>query len=161
VIVLVAFVQMGASEDAGDTDISNGWGTRYSWVSGLEVAKEEAQAKHKPMMVILHRSWCGACKNLKSLFQDDAEVIGLSENFVMVNLGDKDEPNEAIYKPDGGYIPRVLFFHPDGSLLKDIINDEGNEKYKYYHFSTETIVSAMRQVLKLSESWSRIPSDEL
>jgi protein-disulfide reductase (glutathione) len=79
----------------------------------------------------------------------------------MVNLGDKDEPNEAIYKPDGGYIPRVLFFHPDGSLLKDIINDEGNEKYKYYHFSTETIVSAMRQVLKLSENWSRIPSEEL
>ena len=30
----------------------------------------------------------------------------LSEDFVMVNLGDDEEPSDPKYKPDGGYIPR-------------------------------------------------------
>ena len=30
----------------------------------------------------------------------------MSENFVMINLGDDKEPTEEKFKPDGGYIPR-------------------------------------------------------
>ena len=30
----------------------------------------------------------------------------MSENFVMINLGDDNEPTEEKFKPDGGYIPR-------------------------------------------------------
>ena len=43
---------------------------------------------------------------------------------------DDDEPGEDIYKPDGGYIPRVLFINPDGSVMDDVINEGGNAKYK-------------------------------
>jgi len=43
---------------------------------------------------------------------------------------DDDEPAEDIYKPDGGYIPRVLFINPDGSVMDDVINEGGNAKYK-------------------------------
>ena len=42
--------------------------------------------------------------------------------------------------------PRIFFLHPDGNLLKDITNKEGNPKFKYYYFSTESILDSMEQV---------------
>merc|ERR1719201_1730628 len=79
----------------------------------------------KPLMLVIHKSWCGACKKLKSIFAEDQEILDLSAKFVMVNAGDDDEPSEEVYKPDGGYIPRILFFKPDGTFLKDIVNTDG------------------------------------
>eukprot|EP00092_Neocalanus_flemingeri_P003456 GFUD01003705.1.p1 GENE.GFUD01003705.1~~GFUD01003705.1.p1 ORF type:complete len:163 (-),score=35.51 GFUD01003705.1:270-758(-) len=142
-------------------DISNGWGSQYSWVNSLEAAKSQAISEQKPLMLIIHKSWCGACKKLKALFSTDQEILDLSKNFVMVNLGDENEPSDPLYKPDGGYIPRILFFHPDGSFLPSMINKDGNPKYKYYHFSTESVAASMEEVLDLAETWEKKTKDEL
>merc|ERR1712034_236286 len=75
----------------------------------------------------------------------------LSSNFVMVNLGDQNEPSEAIYKPDGGYIPRILFFKPDGSFLPEVVNAEGNPKYKYYHFHPSSVADVMDDVIEMTK----------
>jgi len=104
-------------------------------------------------MLIIHKSWCGACKKLKAVFADDQEILDLSAKFVMVNAGDDDEPSEELYKPDGGYIPRILFFKPDGSFLKDIINTDGNPKFKYYHYSAHSVADCMEDVTLLEPTW--------
>ena len=36
----------------------------------------------------------------------------------MVNTMDNDEPEDQKYKPDGGYIPRILFL---GKLINNIV----------------------------------------
>ena len=44
-----------------DGSLSNGLGDNYDWVTlsdGYEIAKEQ----RKPLMLIIHKSWCGACK---------------------------------------------------------------------------------------------------
>ena len=45
-------------------------------------------------------------RSLQLYMSDHVQVLELSENFIMINLGDDQEPNDEKFKPDGGYIPR-------------------------------------------------------
>jgi len=110
---------------------------------GLNQALEE----DKPLVLIIHKSWCGACKALMPKIKTSKELADLSTKFVMVNVMDDEEPQDDLYKPDGGYIPRILFFDSKGELLKDVINETGNAKYKYYHSDVKSIMASMNSVL--------------
>ena len=65
---------------------------------GLAAAKES----NKIAMVVVHKSWCGACKRLGPSFAAEQRVKDLAENFVMINVHDDEEPADDKYKPDGG-----------------------------------------------------------
>lgn len=84
----------------------NGFGKDYVWAGSLESGVQIATHHHKPLMVIIHKSWCKACKNLKPKFATSPEIQSLSQHFVMVNLVDDEEPESSSYAPDGTYIPR-------------------------------------------------------
>lgn len=119
---------------------ANGLGERINWMR-LEEGYKVAKSEGKPLMLIIHKSWCGACKGnaffpaklppaanklhqfvsflaLKPKFAESDEIFELSKKFVMVNTMDDDEPKagDDRYTPDGGYIPRILFY---GTLLRD------------------------------------------
>jgi protein-disulfide reductase (glutathione) len=104
-IVLLCVVLPAVSEG---NELSRGWGDEIEWRIFQE-GLEESQSRNKPMMVLFHKSWCGACKALKPRFADSQEIRELSHNFVMVNVQDEEEPTDSKYSPDGGYIPRILF----------------------------------------------------
>jgi protein-disulfide reductase (glutathione) len=38
-----------------------GFGEQYNWFS-LRKGLEEAKNSNKPLMLIIHKTWCGACK---------------------------------------------------------------------------------------------------
>ena len=80
-------------------------------------------------------------------------------------------------------LPRILFFKPDGTFLKDIINTDGNPKFKlvllfmkqhpiyswvadqkltdntttlldrYYHYSAHSVADCMEDVTLLEPTW--------
>lgn len=124
----------------------NGLGSSYSWTAFAD-AKAEAASTGKPIMLVITKSWCGACKALKPQFAASAEILELSSSFVMTNVADNDEPSSKDFSPDGGYIPRILFLSSDGTVNKEIINAEGNPQYKYYYSGPNQIVTAMRTAL--------------
>ncbi|CDW55633.1 Thioredoxin 7 domain containing protein [Trichuris trichiura] len=83
-----------------------GWGDDIAWVSFEDVAKF---FRKRPMFLLIHKSWCPACQALKPKFTKAKQIVELSKYFVMVNAQDDEEPWEEVYKPDGAYIPRILF----------------------------------------------------
>lgn len=70
--------------------------------SDLESGLSQAKEQNKPLMIVIHKSWCGACKSLKPKFAESKEIAKLSQHFVMVNTQDDEEPTDPQYKPDGG-----------------------------------------------------------
>ncbi|VDI66417.1 protein-disulfide reductase (glutathione) [Mytilus galloprovincialis] len=66
----------------------------------------------------------------------------------MLNADDDEEPEGEKYSPDGGYIPRVLFYDPDGNILDQYKNENGHPDYKYYHFNPTSIAATMKKVIK-------------
>lgn len=84
----------------------NGFGNNYIWAGSLNSGIQIANNHKKPIMLIIHKSWCTACKNLKPKFANSTEIQDLSKHFVMVNVMDDEEPKDNSFAPDGGYIPR-------------------------------------------------------
>ncbi|MCI4377857.1 hypothetical protein PGIGA_G00208340 [Pangasianodon gigas] len=149
-----------------------GFGDHIHW-RNLEDGKKEAEASGLPLMVIIHKTWCGACKALKPKFSESKEISELAHNFVMVNLEDEEEPKDDAFSPDGGYIPRILFldpsgkdeeepkddaFSPDGGYIPrilfldpsgkvrpEITNKNGNPNYKFFYSNADQVVASMKE----------------
>ncbi|XP_075984795.1 thioredoxin domain-containing protein 12-like [Anticarsia gemmatalis] len=126
----------------------NGFGNNYVWAGSLESGLQLASNHRKPLMVIIHKSWCHACKNLKPKFANSSEIQMLSKHFVMVNLVDEEEPTSSIFAPDGTYIPRILFISPKGLVDTEIYNEQGSSQHKYFYSQPEQIARSMKKVLE-------------
>lgn len=65
--------------------LGRGFGEYINWVTypkALELCKEQ----NMPMMLIIHKTWCGACKALKPTIKDSRPIWELSKYFIMVNV---------------------------------------------------------------------------
>ncbi|KAI1711691.1 thioredoxin-like domain-containing protein [Ditylenchus destructor] len=130
--------------------LSNGFGEDINWIK-WEDAVETSLEVNKPIFLLIHKTWCHACKALKkSMQQSNARKAfkRLSEHFVMVNTADDDEPFEEEYRPDGKYIPRLLFLDKNGDALLQFKNKKAEYKnYSYYYSSPADILNSMKEVL--------------
>eukprot|EP00911_Craspedida_sp_UC1_P003001 UC1_evm1s2192 len=140
-LVAVAFAVMFSVARA--EDLARGWGDSIDWRT-LEAAKAEAATSGKPIMLVVHKTWCGACKALKPKFAASDEIAELAQHFVMVNVQDDEEPEEEEFKPDGGYIPRIVYLDSAGKVVNDLYNKAGNPKYKYYYTDGASVAAGMR-----------------
>ncbi|XP_068675297.1 thioredoxin domain-containing protein 12-like [Montipora foliosa] len=153
-LVVFAFLCSAASGLLG-----RGFGEHIDWKTYPEGLKE-AQASQKPVMLLIHKSWCGACKALKPKFAESKGIDELSKSFVMINVEDDEEPQDPKFHIDGSYIPRIFILDSAGIVQKDIYNKNGNPSYKYYYGNTGGIVSSMKEALELMVDGKRI-GDEL
>ncbi|VDM39266.1 unnamed protein product [Toxocara canis] len=94
-----------------ENELARGFGDDIDWVTWRE-AKQQSKTLKKPIFLLIHKSWCGACQALKTTFRVSSrrdEFVKLSKEFVMVNTEDDEEPDDKRYSPDGQYIPRIFF----------------------------------------------------
>ena len=156
--ILVFILSQILSINASD---SNGLGENIDWKT-WSVGKSAAKETGKPLMVILHKSWCPACKSLKPKFAASSSIEKLSSQFVMVNAKEGEQPiDESKFNIDGQYIPRIIFLDSNANVLSEIINEDVNPQYKYYHMNAESIVNSMKKVIQLSSIKKKKDTDEL
>jgi len=131
---------------------SRGWGEDIKWKT-LEAGKSEAEENWRPMMVVLHWMSCAGCGWMKREFTASDRIRELSENFVMVNLLPEEIPRLAnkkpdpTYAPDGYYVPRILFFSPEGKLLPQIKGWHGSTtRFQYTYPQAIDIIGSMQKV---------------
>lgn len=123
----------------------HGYGDKIAW-RGLDEGLKEAAETGRPLMLVVHAAWCPRCRELKQRFFDPT-LAETSERFIMVNV-DQDQTPEALrHGPDGQYIPRILFFDPQGRLDPALSNPT-RSKYKYFYTMHDDLVGMMQQVLE-------------
>lgn len=123
---------------------ANGFGDKIAW-RGLAEGFAEAAAQGKPIMLVVHASWCPRCKALQPTFFDSA-LVEVSDRFVMINVDQDREPEVLRHGPDGQYIPRVLFFEPGGAIDPSILNPT-RTRFRYFYNPPDDLVGAMRRAL--------------
>jgi len=123
-----------------------GWNDAIAW-RGLDEGLREAKQAGMPVMLVVHTEWCGNCQKLKPVFNDDAQLATLSEQFVMVHLDQDQHPEAALYGPDGQYIPRVMFLDADGNVDQQLQNPNRPTRYRYFYTPQEDLVATMREAL--------------
>uniref|UniRef100_A0A915BDL8 Thioredoxin domain-containing protein n=1 Tax=Parascaris univalens TaxID=6257 RepID=A0A915BDL8_PARUN len=152
-IELLLFVEVFLEEQKNEikeNDLAHGFGDDIEWVKWSE-AKEQAKTLKKPIFLLIHKSWCGACQALKSTFRsstDRDEFVKLSKEFVMVNTEDDEEPNDERYSPDGQYIPRIFFLDVDGTPFENINNKASYPRNSHYFPQLPNLIKAMNKALK-------------
>lgn len=80
----------------------------------------EATRTGKPLIMLFHASWCTSCKRYRQVWKDPG-VVAQSKNFVMVLVDvDADPGANGAFSPDGTYVPRTIFYTPEGDVMKDV-----------------------------------------
>lgn len=121
----------------------------------INVALEEAKTTKKPIMFLVHRTTCPACKATIKLITRDEEFKEKSEGLILADI--EDDVDDALadsFDVDGTYVPRIYFLDPEGKIFKDIWNVGTNYlENKYYFFETTSIYRAMEKAKKKMETW--------
>lgn len=156
IFIVLALVICRVANTSEEIIFGNGFGQNINWIDYKSAISDSS----KPSMIILHKSWCSACKTLKPKLAQSLDFDKLSGKFSMVNANEGDPiHNLAEFDLDGSYIPRILFLDQDGKVLQDIKNIDGNDNYKYYYFTEDSVLSSMKSVLEqISEEQ---PNEEL
>jgi len=138
---------------------SRGLPTEVNWMSytdALAASKENG----KPIMVLFTKTWCGACKNLKSDIKNNLEsFVEASGKLNVVNIEEESDEvgfNVELYSKEGSYIPRTFFLDTEGNIDETAIGP--NEKYKRYFPSVQVLVDTMT---KTAEKFTKTVKTDL
>ena len=127
---------------------SHGYGEgKIAWRE-LDEGMAESAKDGKPLMLLVHASWCSRCKALKPEFNGNTELAELSNRFIMVNADQDQVPAVLGYAPDGTYIPRILFISPVTGEVDEALRNPRRDKYRYFYTPTDDLVGMMKKALE-------------
>jgi thioredoxin-related protein len=84
----------------------------------LDKAKKAASSSGKPLLIIFHADWCGACKLMEEKTLTDNKVISwINENFIASKIN-ADKNSNLVTEFKVRALPTTFFLKSDGSPLQ-------------------------------------------
>ena len=81
---------------------------------------QESSRTGKTVVMVFHASWCSSCKRYREVWKDPG-VVAASRDLVMILVDVDSEPTaNGAFSPDGTYVPRTIFYSPEGDVMKDL-----------------------------------------
>ena len=81
---------------------------------------QESSRTGKTVVMVFHASWCTSCKRYRQVWTDPG-VVAASRELVMILVDVDTEPTaNGAFSPDGTYVPRTIFYSPEGDVMKDL-----------------------------------------
>jgi len=110
----------GSHALARQPDMAELWnGAQIAWQEVGSGIRESGRTG-KPVIMLFHASWCTSCKRYREVWKDPG-VVAESKNFVMILVDVDADPNaNGAFSPDGTYVPRTIFYTPEGDVMTDI-----------------------------------------
>eukprot|EP01065_Artemidia_motanka_P039567 TRINITY_DN48539_c0_g1_i1.p1 TRINITY_DN48539_c0_g1~~TRINITY_DN48539_c0_g1_i1.p1 ORF type:complete len:177 (+),score=48.25 TRINITY_DN48539_c0_g1_i1:53-583(+) len=134
--------------DLTPSELGRGFGRDLDWRT-LSDGLAEAAEFDRPVMLVLHKSWCSECRRLGEEFATSRGIERRADSFVLVNCMNEDPGCESsYYMPDGGYVPRILFLDSGGRVLEELTAPGGVPQYKYFYSSATQVVKGMDRAAK-------------
>lgn len=111
------------------------------WKSSIDQADPA-----KPSLVLVTKSGCGACVNLKKSFSQSPhsveELRAMGDHFNLIHLADSD--NKPL--PELSYVPHAVFLDKNKAVRKDIFKgNDANAKYKYFPQHINTLLEMAKK----------------
>jgi len=126
-------------------------GSLLQWKKPSDLTETFLAGNTKPIMMLVHKSWCGACSRLREELGnvDKArEVAALGENYVLVEALDAEEPTDDAFAPDGKYFPRIVFLDSKGEVRPEFTCSlDANPTFQYFYRTAEQVAYSMKEVL--------------
>ena len=142
-LVLLAAAFASAAAGGGGPAAEFGDDITFSSATSVADVTAEVKASGKPGLVFVTQTWCGACKSLKKSVNDDDEIKEMFGNFIVAHAAGTDGTEWQAEGKSDGYVPRVYFLAPDGSIA-DV--SAPNPKYAHFFSSAAAVKAGMRSV---------------
>jgi protein-disulfide reductase (glutathione) len=81
---------------------------------------QESTRTGKTVVMVFHASWCTSCKRYRQVWKDPG-VVAAARDLVMILVDVDTEPTaNGAFSPDGTYVPRTIFYSPEGDVMTDL-----------------------------------------
>lgn len=157
VVCLFALALANAGLAASDALARDDGGSKVNFPAGIkwlpwDAAVKQAKAKGKPICLVVYAHWCPKCRDLAPAFADP-EIAKLAKELLMVHQNADDRPDWLAQRfgKFGGYVPRLFFLRPDGSVAEDIVSGHAKFPYFYQPHKLDQLKAAMAKAAAMKK----------
>lgn len=120
-MALAALAALGLTEvRANQPKMAELWNGREIAWKEVGPGIQESSRTGKTVVMLFHASWCTSCKRYREVWKDPG-VVEASQKLVMILVDVDSEPTaNGAFSPDGTYVPRTIFYSPEGDVMKDL-----------------------------------------